>query len=74
MTNTSSPTLTSLDNPISLEMRAYDALKAAILSFALMPGEPLVEAELARRLGISKTPVRNALARLEKEGFIAKQP
>ncbi|HOG78408.1 MAG TPA: GntR family transcriptional regulator [Anaerolineaceae bacterium] len=74
MTNTPSPTLTSLDNPISLEMRAYDALKAAILSFALMPGEPLVEAELARRLGISKTPVRNALARLEKEGFIAKQP
>jgi len=55
-------------------MRAYDALKTAILNFGLMPGDPLIEAELARQLGISKTPVRNALARLENEGFVSKQP
>lgn len=64
--------LSPITNPVPLEKVAYDAIKEAILSFHLGPGETVVEAELARQLGISKTPVRDALSRLEKEGFVNK--
>lgn len=66
--------LTPLVTAISLEKLAYDSLKEAILEFRLKPGDNLVENDLARQLGISKTPVRDALLRLEKEGFILKIP
>ncbi len=66
--------LTPIGNPVSLEKLAYDSLKEAILTFRLKPGENLVESDLAHQLGISKTPVRDALLRLEKEGFIIKIP
>ncbi len=59
---------------LSLERKAYDAIKEAILSFQLKPGMALVEVELARQLQISKTPVRDALARLELEGLVTKEP
>ncbi len=59
---------------ISLEKLAYDSIKKAILSYQLLPGEALVESELARQLGISKTPVRDALSRLENEGLVVKLP
>jgi DNA-binding GntR family transcriptional regulator len=64
--------LTPVSNPVSLEKLAYDAIKAAILTFQLRPGDSLVEADLGRQLGISKTPVRDALSRLEKEGLVVK--
>jgi DNA-binding GntR family transcriptional regulator len=66
--------LSPVANPISLEKMAYNTIKAAILSFRLAPGETVVETDLARQLGISKTPVREGLGRLEKEGFIVKTP
>lgn len=66
--------LAPVASPTSLEKMAYEAIKEAILSFRLKPGETLVEADLARQLSISKTPVRDALSRLEKEGFITKIP
>lgn len=66
--------LSPVINPASLEKRAYEAIKAAILAFELRPGETLVETDLAHKLGISKTPVRDSLARLENEGFILKIP
>ncbi|HZW03841.1 MAG TPA: GntR family transcriptional regulator, partial [Anaerolineaceae bacterium] len=56
------------------EKLAYDSIKSAILGFQLMPDDSLVETDLARQLGISKTPVRDALSRLEKEGFVEKIP
>jgi len=64
--------LPKITEPISLKDKAYDAIKSAILSLKLKPGEPLVESELARQLGISKTPVRDALLELEREGFVTK--
>lgn len=64
--------VTLLNNPQSLERTAYTAIKDAILTFHLQPGEPLVETALAAQLGISKTPVRDALARLEREGLVVK--
>ncbi len=48
----------------------FDELRAAIIDLRLVPGEPLREAALAESLGVSKTPVREALGRLEKEGLV----
>lgn len=50
--------------------RVYQTLKEAILSLKLPPGEALVEAALAQRLGTSKTPVREALRQLEADGLV----
>lgn len=49
---------------------AYERLKQMVLAGALAPGEALVERTLAERLRVSRTPVRAALARLEKEGLV----
>ncbi len=57
---------------VSLKDQAYLAIKRAILSLKLKPGEALVESELAQQLGISKTPVRTALHELEREGLVTK--
>jgi len=50
---------------------AHAAIKKAILDGAIEPGEPLFEERLAASLGISRTPVREALAILEHEGLVA---
>lgn len=54
----------------SLADRAYAELRSAIVSRRLAPGSALVEAELAAMLGISRTPVREALRRCELEGYL----
>lgn len=64
--------LPKVGEPVSLKDKAYNAIKSAILSLKLKPGDPLVESELAQQLGISKTPVRDALLELEREGFVTK--
>ncbi len=64
--------LAKVQGPLSLKDRAYAAIKEAVLSLKLKPGEPLVETELAEQLGISKTPVRDALQELEREGFVTR--
>jgi DNA-binding GntR family transcriptional regulator len=48
----------------------YEELKAAIVDLRLAPGDPLREATLAGQLGVSKTPIREALTRLEQEGLV----
>ncbi len=67
-------TLTPVDGPTSLKDHAYRRIKDAILTLQLTPGAPLVEAELAEQLGISKTPVRDALLELRREGLVTKIP
>lgn len=47
----------------------YEVLKHAILDGEYSPGHPLVEAVLAQRLAVSRTPVREALSRLEQDGL-----
>ena len=49
----------------------YHRLRQLITSGALAPGTRVVERELAQELGISRTPVRSALHRLQQEGYIA---
>lgn len=54
--------------------QAYRALKAAILSGELRPGERLTDQGLAERLGISRTPVREAVRQLVREGLLVGTP
>lgn len=51
--------------------QAYDLLKAMATSFELRPGEKLNEASLSWRLGISRTPLREALNRLASDGYLS---
>jgi DNA-binding GntR family transcriptional regulator len=53
---------------------AYEALREAITSGALLPGTRLREAALARHFAISTTPVREALRRLDREGLVRLSP
>ncbi len=58
----------------SKKLRVYETLKQRIINHALPPGEPINEAILSRDLKISKTPIREALQQLEKEGFVENFP
>ena len=49
---------------------AYESLRTLIVRGRLAPGTPVVEAEAAERLGISRTPVREALRQLRHEGLL----
>jgi DNA-binding GntR family transcriptional regulator len=51
--------------------RAYEALREDILQWRLPPGTLLAEVEQSVRLGVSRTPIREALARLTSEGLTA---
>jgi len=48
----------------------YNALREMILSFELYPGSRITETELANYFGVSRTPIREALMRLENEGHL----
>jgi DNA-binding GntR family transcriptional regulator len=48
----------------------YEEIRGAIVDLRLEPGAPLREAAIAAQLGVSKTPVREALGRLEQEGLV----
>lgn len=48
----------------------YQELKRDIAEFKLVPGDRFTENELSERLGVSRTPVRQALFRLQQEGFV----
>jgi DNA-binding GntR family transcriptional regulator len=49
---------------------AYASLKQDILDYRLAPGDRFTETEVAERLEVSRTPVREALFRLEREGYL----
>ncbi len=54
--------------------RVAETLRDAMLDGSLAPGDHLAEADLAARLGVSRTPVREALGRLAAEGLVDLQP
>lgn len=56
----------------TLSARAYEELRRAIVERRLTDGDPLGEDNLAESLGVSRTPVREALLRLEMEGYLAR--
>ncbi|MGX5682424.1 GntR family transcriptional regulator [Schumannella luteola] len=53
--------------------RAYSTLREDIIDWRLEPGTVLAEVELSERLGVSRTPVREALGRLVADGLVAAQ-
>jgi len=60
----------SADAAPRLAEQVYARLKAQLGDFEIVPGDRLSEAEIALRLGVSRTPVRQALFRLRDEGFL----
>jgi DNA-binding GntR family transcriptional regulator len=59
-----------IDRPSSLRDYAYRELRDAIVSGELAPGERLRDPELEQWLGVSRTPIREAIARLETAGLV----
>jgi DNA-binding GntR family transcriptional regulator len=58
----------------SLSDRIFEIIEEAILNGSVRPGERIIETELAKNLGISKSPVREALKKLEGEGIVQLVP
>lgn len=62
------------DDSLPLRDLVYQSLRNAILNGELAPGERLMEVKLAGRLGVSRTPVREAIRLLEQEGLAVTIP
>ena len=60
----------SKDAPVTLADAAYVQIKQDIFDFRLIPGDRFAESAIAERLGMSRTPVREALSRLQKDGYL----
>lgn len=60
--------------PQQLKDVVYERLRDALIDLTFQPGEPLREAALVERLGVSKTPIREALVRLERDGLVETAP
>jgi DNA-binding GntR family transcriptional regulator len=52
----------------------YERLRELIIDGRLAPGTRIIETEVAERLGVSRTPVRGALQRLQQEGYVVDSP
>jgi len=60
----------SLKNHLTLSERASEIIEASILEGSIKPGERIIEISVAKMLGISKSPVREALKKLEGDGIV----
>ena len=69
-----SPRMVPLPTRSSLTDDVYEAIKASIMDNVIPPGGRLSIDQLARDLGVSATPMREALVRLESEGLVQKEP
>jgi DNA-binding GntR family transcriptional regulator len=78
MLQSTRPSLVEIDDPElipgSLPDRIYGILKQQILTCAIMPGTRLTEMDLCGDLGVSRTPLREALNRLGHEGLLQVRP
>ena len=61
-----------LSSPVSLAVHAYERIQLAILENRLPPGSPITEPRLADEFDISRTVLREALVRLETEGYVVR--
>lgn len=62
--------LPNIERPAPLRDRVYEIVRKNILNGDFPPGYKLVEEQLAAQLGVSRTPVREAIQRLEVEGLV----
>lgn len=63
-----------MDEYLPLRDVVFNTLRQAILKGELKPGERLMEIQLANKLGVSRTPVREAIRKLELEGLVLMIP
>ena len=66
--------MTIMDEYLPLRDVVFNTLRRAILKGELEPGERLMEITLANRLGVSRTPIREAIRKLELEGLVVMIP
>jgi len=63
-----------IQNHRPLREMVYEELKTQILTGKIIPGTRLMEIELAENMGVSRTPIREAIRKLEKEGLVVIEP
>lgn len=63
-----------IQNHKPLREMVYEELKMEILTGAIIPGTRMMEVELAEEMGVSRTPIREAIRKLEKEGLVTIEP
>ena len=63
-----------IQNHRPLREMVYEELKMQILTGTIIPGTRMMEVELAEEMGVSRTPIREAIRKLEKEGLVTIEP
>lgn len=63
-----------IQNHRPLREMVYEELKMQILTGVIVPGTRMMEVELAEEMGVSRTPIREAIRKLEKEGLVTIEP
>ena len=63
-----------IQNHKPLREMVYEELKMQILTGGIIPGTRMMEVELAEEMGVSRTPIREAIRKLEKEGLVTIEP
>ncbi len=63
-----------IQNHKPLREMVYEELKMQILTGAIIPGTRMMEVDLAEEMGVSRTPIREAIRKLEKEGLVTIEP
>ena len=66
--------MTEVSTATSMAERAYDEIRRMIIRLDLAPGDVVREADLQARLGMSRTPIREALQRLARDHFVTVIP
>ncbi|MCR5311363.1 MAG: GntR family transcriptional regulator [Lachnospiraceae bacterium] len=64
----------NMDEYLPLREVVFKTLRKAILTGELKPGERLMEIHLAKKIGVSRTPIREAIHKLEQEGLVTMMP
>jgi len=68
--NLKTPAMNDIFSPISLQSVVYEKIKDMIRTLKVVPGQKLVYSDLEKKFGISKTPIINALSKLERDGYV----
>lgn len=74
MTDVQAPAPTAIGAPVSLAYAAYERIRDRLIMLDIRPGEPINDGALAASLGIGRTPVREALKRLETDHLVVSYP
>lgn len=63
-----------INSPVTYQQQAYEHIRNQIMNLGFKPGEYITDTQIANDLSISRTPVREAFHRLEKEGLLINDP